>query len=232
MTLTQKHRKILFLSGLSAVLILLGMAVGSWAVDKIAGDPAVLNDIDKHFQNLDEKLPQNSEAPTPPPASDTPLIEAADHGRSPQTVPDSAKKAKRPLKSKKNRKVAGQPPPPQNPWPGLTEVAPATYSIHPKLMNAAKTNPKPFIQGVRAVLAEKDGAPLGFRILGIRPNSALFALGLRHGDVLTSVNGHNLGSVDEALLAAAALKASTRFRVDIFRAGRPLSLYYRVEGTS
>lgn len=228
MALTLKHRKILFISGMSVLLILLGMAVGSWAVDKIAGDPAVMNDIDKHFQNIDEKVQKTDKPATSPRTPDTRRTKGTDNSSLPQKTADDSKKTKRLSNYKKKPTPAAVSPPSQNPWPGLTEVAPATYSIDRGLMEAAKANPQPFIQGVRAVLAEKDGVPQGFRILGVRLNSALYALGLRHGDILTSVNGHKLSSIDEALLAAAAMKTATRFRVDVLREGQPKSFYYRV----
>ncbi len=221
-----KSHKILILAVLLAVFTLLGMAVGSWAVDKINGDPAVLNDIDKHFEAITTHA-KNEDAPSPTAVSDhrAPVEEEAPSAAESRTGAKKGK-SKKPLR---RRRPSVQPTATSLPlWPGIQEIAPATYTIAAPLFDSARSDYKPFIRGIRAVLSEANGAPEGFRILGVQPGSALFAIGLRHGDVLTSVNGHNLGSVDEALLAAATLKTSRRFRVDLKRYGQPMSLYYRV----
>ncbi len=223
---------------MSIVLILFGVAVGGWAVDKFQGDKAVIEDIDRHFAALGR---DNIADKTPPDPEQALSVE--EMRPTPAALPFRPSKGKRPTKSvdrRPNARKGGSgktdidrssvPNAPQkvDTWPGIEQSAPATYTIDRKLFETAKSNVSPYIQGVRAHLVAKDDKPFGFQLLGIRAQGALFAVGLRNGDVLISVNGFRLDSIDQALLAAAALKSEGRFRVDLVRNGSPLSLYYRV----
>ena len=221
----RKHRKLLRIAVVVAIFLLLGVTAAVWALDKMKGDPEIIDDIDRHFSKV-------SAAQT---ADQTPHVENT------QKEMDTAARSVAPVKQKTSRTKSGQrrsrprkPPraaqsPQQPPWPGISKIAPATYTISPALAASARSNPKPFIQGARAVLTAQNGTPVGFRLVRIFPGTALFAAGLRNGDILTAVNGNKLSSIDDALLAAGTLKMADRFRVDLLRGGRPVSLYYQVK---
>lgn len=229
-----KHRKLVYLSLVSAGLLLFGMAAGSWAVDKLKGDKAVINDIDRHFEAIarqEPPVPQSSKS-VPAAVRNEPDDKIASPRKPQKSVKKTSEKKKRANKRTKKKQsskdastnASAQP----ASFPGVTKLAPSTYLIDKQLIDEARTAPKPFIKGVRAVLTQKNGAPVGFRLLGIRPQSALSAVGLRNKDILTAVNGHKLDSIDNALSAAGALQIADRFRVDLIRGGREISLYYRV----
>jgi general secretion pathway protein C len=75
----------------------------------------------------------------------------------------------------------------------------------------------------------KDGKANGFKIFAIRPGTLYERLGVRNGDVITSINGHKLTTPDEALAAYQNLRDSTSFRLEVRRRGKPLTLTYRLE---
>ena len=68
----------------------------------------------------------------------------------------------------------------------------------------------------------------GFRLHGVS-GSPLGRLGMRSGDVLTSVNGHPIDSPDAGLTAFRRFRKSNRLRVVVLRGGAPVSLSYRIE---
>jgi general secretion pathway protein C len=117
---------------------------------------------------------------------------------------------------------------PETRWPGIHKVAPGTYVIDQSLVSDAQSQPLKYTGGARADMVEKNGRSVGFRVSGISKKSALYAAGIRNGDVLTNVNGHKLTSVDEAVLAAASLRFSDKYRVDLLRGDQKRYLYYRV----
>jgi type II secretion system protein C len=80
-----------------------------------------------------------------------------------------------------------------------------------------------------AVRPEKSGDEVtGLRIAKLLPGTPLDALGLRAGDVLTSLDGIALTSPDRLLAAYARLPAAERLRLVIVRDGRAQQLDYEV----
>ncbi len=112
---------------------------------------------------------------------------------------------------------------------GIREVAKGTFVIDSSLMDAAQKDPRRFTGNARTVIAERRGEPAGFKLGGIQRSDVLYAIGLRNGDIVTAVNGHELKSIDEVLVAVTALRFSKQYRVDILRNNKPRSFYYRVE---
>lgn len=81
--------------------------------------------------------------------------------------------------------------------------------------------------GVRAIPRRVDGEIDGYRLQG--GAASLPVLGLRPGDVLTSVNGMDLDSPDAALAIFGALRRARRVSLRLERDGRPMTLRYAIE---
>lgn len=75
---------------------------------------------------------------------------------------------------------------------------------------------------------KQDNQIRGLKVFGIRGGSLLALLGLRNGDVVRSINGHDVSSPDRALAAYAALRDSDELRVAIERAGAAQTLTYKI----
>ena len=69
----------------------------------------------------------------------------------------------------------------------------------------------------------------GIQISNIRPRSIFRRMGLRSGDVITSVDGNELTSVDDGLQLYDSLKSSSSLTVDILRLGRPETIEYEIK---
>ncbi|MCP4679250.1 MAG: hypothetical protein GY854_27935 [Deltaproteobacteria bacterium] len=202
---------------------------------KLRGDAQVMNDIDKHFGAF------NSYAPTPDdyrgiPQEDDSMQSPGTgirssggkgYGRRTQKPRNTDRRIRRSRGSKSSREQ--HPAQSTTRWEGIRELAPGTYAIDENLINDAKKNPRKFTGGARASKAEQSGKMVGFKINRIGRDNALHAIGLRNGDVITAANGFPLTSPDEVVIAAAALRSSKKFRVDILRNNQKRSLYYRVE---
>jgi general secretion pathway protein C len=83
-------------------------------------------------------------------------------------------------------------------------------------------------RGMRIVPSLVDGKPAGFKIYSVRAGSWLDRLGVRNGDRFESVNGYDLTTPDQALLAYMALRNEARFVVRIVRRGEPQTLSFEI----
>jgi hypothetical protein len=218
---------------LSAVAVLL-LAGVLFIASKLGGDEEVLNDIDRHFQDLDKTSSYASFYN----AERRGTLEARSPDDGPAVESDSLKKAAKPRtaaragrRSKKKHRRGDKSPPKEakeTGFEGIRNIAPGTYLLDEALVAAARKQPRAFARGVRARLVSENGQPAGFQLAGIAPSSAIHAIGLRSGDVLLAVNGYRLRSIDEAVLAATSLRFADKFRVDVKRGAQNRSFYYRV----
>ncbi len=73
-----------------------------------------------------------------------------------------------------------------------------------------------------------DGTPEGLAIYGIRRWSLASSLGFQNGDMIRSLDGRPVRTLDEALETFAWRSGAARFEVDVMRRGVPLTLTYIV----
>jgi type II secretion system protein C len=81
-------------------------------------------------------------------------------------------------------------------------------------------NPAQLTKQARIVPAVADGETKGYKFYGIRPGSLPKLLGLKNGDLLTSVNGHELESLDQAMDLYNKLRRASHLSVTIERKGK------------
>jgi general secretion pathway protein C len=75
----------------------------------------------------------------------------------------------------------------------------------------------------------KDGVADGFRITGIKSGSIFRRMGLRNGDIIRTVNGSTVSSMDEAMAIYNDLKSGgSSVSLEIERSGQPRTLNYKV----
>jgi general secretion pathway protein C len=81
----------------------------------------------------------------------------------------------------------------------------------------------------RVVPSFVNGAPRGFKLFAIRPDSIFTRLGLKNGDALQRVNGFTLDSPTGALEAFNHLRGSSRIELELERDGQPVRKTYAIE---
>ena len=81
------------------------------------------------------------------------------------------------------------------------------------------SNPAQLTRQARIVPAVRDGETKGYKFYGIRPGSLPRLLGMKNGDLLTSVNGHQLESLDQAMDLYTKLRRASHLSVTIERQG-------------
>ncbi len=76
-----------------------------------------------------------------------------------------------------------------------------------------------FAQGARMILSNKLGRPDGIRLFIVRPSSALWALGLRNGDTVQSINGIAIIDPNRVQDVYDQAKDATLIRIALVRRG-------------
>ena len=217
---------------LGVILLAAGLA-GGYLVYRARGDAEVMEDIDRHFSSLPQgrlqKRPATGSMRTSKNHLATPLPSEPEPDQSENVRHPNAEKKrssrKQPPEDRRAVRVLNSAPYTED----IVEIAPSTYIVDAQLVSRAQKNPQRYIGAMRADVAHKNGKAVGFKVSGIRPGSTVFALGLRSGDILKAVNGQPLTSVDQAVVAMATMQMNTKFRLDVQRNNRKLSLYYKVQ---
>ncbi len=83
----------------------------------------------------------------------------------------------------------------------------------------------------RVIPYTKDGEYRGFKLYGVRPGSLLRQLGLRSGDLVTTIDGATLTDVESAMATYERLKKlapGDTLEVQIERRGKPMTLRYEL----
>jgi membrane-associated protease RseP (regulator of RpoE activity) len=94
-----------------------------------------------------------------------------------------------------------------------------THTMPAELIAALADDPGLLADHGTAELVMRDGEPIGFRISNTVSGGLAQQLGLRDGDVITSVAGQPLRSVDDVAKAASAVRGFAQVRMMIARDG-------------
>ena len=88
----------------------------------------------------------------------------------------------------------------------------------PRLLQQAKTVPH-----------IEDGQQAGFRVVAIQSGSVFRDLGIEQEDIIRSVNGTPVRTVEEALNAYRNLRTAKAFQLDLLRGGREVTINFSVQ---
>ena len=127
------------------------------------------------------------------------------------------------------------PPPVQTPDPdpvpivGIAKVDDTDYTVQRAAVDRILADPTTVAKGARVVPSIKNGVPNGFKLYAIRPGSVYAALGFNNGDTITSINGHDMSSLDKALEIYQQLRNASSLDVSISRRGQDLVLHYSIK---
>jgi hypothetical protein len=99
-----------------------------------------------------------------------------------------------------------------------------TCKIDPDVATSWSEAPAQFAKQARIVPAMQDGKPLGFKLYGIRPNALAKALGFQNGDLVTTVDGKPLDSLDVAMQAYEDAREREKVVIGFERRNAPITL--------
>jgi len=109
-----------------------------------------------------------------------------------------------------------------------SQVAPGSYVVDQRALNAALDNIGQVMTDARLLPNAKDGKVEGFNLSEVKPAGVFGMVGLKNGDTLLRINDFNLDSPDKAMQSLVALKGQSRLKLDLVRDGRPVTLNYEI----
>jgi len=114
-------------------------------------------------------------------------------------------------------------------WGGIEKTGENKFVVDEETFNKALENPEKLMNSMRAVPhTGPDGKPDGFRLSGIRRSSLFNKLGVRNGDVVHTVNGNELTSMQSAMEAYNGLQSERSFSFEITRRNKRQTFDYEV----
>lgn len=128
-----------------------------------------------------------------------------------------------------NKKTAPEAPAQTSPEPSdkvVEVVGPNSYVISRETLAGQMDNLGAFMSQVRIAPYFKNGEAHGFRIAHVQPNSTVFQLGLRRGDVITEVNDVSVSNPQDLMNIYQQLQQLENVMLDIERRGQPVTIKY------
>ena len=117
----------------------------------------------------------------------------------------------------------------ENDGEGIVSTGEYERTVERAIVDQALANPTKFAKSVRVRPYKKNGKVVGFRMRRVQRGSAISKLGAKRGDILHSVNGINLKSVDDALTAYQSLRSDDQLIFSITRKGKPIELKINIQ---
>lgn len=111
---------------------------------------------------------------------------------------------------------------------GIQRHGDGQFNVDRGLLQTAIARMPQLAKGMRAKVVKKNGEPVGLAIRKLPKDGILARLGVKRGDVLKTINGFQVGSIDGMLTARSALSTAKRLSLAIEREGKPVTLEYSV----
>ena len=111
---------------------------------------------------------------------------------------------------------------------GVTKLSDTHYQVERSAIENGLANLDRLSRDARVVPNFVDGKSNGFKVFGIKRNSAYKTLGLKNNDVITGVNGMELTSPDKALEVYSKLQNESSISLDIVRKGEAVTMEYDI----
>ncbi|MFI5300586.1 MAG: type II secretion system protein GspC [Polyangiales bacterium] len=111
---------------------------------------------------------------------------------------------------------------------GIRRVDPTHVQVDRLVLDSILDNQAEHLKSARVAPEMQDGRMIGVRMLTVRADTVLDKLGLQGGDVLTSINGFPLTSVEEGLAALGRLRTSPSLALAVVRYGTAVVIDYEV----
>jgi general secretion pathway protein C len=112
---------------------------------------------------------------------------------------------------------------------GIQQVGPGVYRVNRSVLDQALARAPLLARSIRTRTKKRHGAAIGVSLTKIEEGGLFDHLGLKKGDVLKTVNGFDMSSIDGMLSARTQLSAAPQLSLSLMRGGQPMTLEYRVQ---
>ena len=111
---------------------------------------------------------------------------------------------------------------------GVKKTGEHTYEVQRGTVDSLLNNMSALSRAARIVPELKDGRAAGFRLFSVRPDGPFAKIGLQNGDVISSINGLEMNSPDQALMVYTKLKSASHLSVGLERNGQKITKDYNI----
>jgi general secretion pathway protein C len=136
--------------------------------------------------------------------------------------------SKAPLSAKPAPAAAAPAPSPPS-GVGIQALSDTEFLVPRTEVDSALENMSQLFTQIRAVPHFEGGQSIGFRLFAIRRGSLFDKIGLKNGDIVTSINGSPMSDPSRAVSLLQELKDARNLEVDALRNQQPLQLKYTIQ---
>ncbi len=111
---------------------------------------------------------------------------------------------------------------------GVTKLSDTKYQVDRSFLQKQLGNVEALATQIRASPKTEDGKVVGFRLSAIRKGSVFDKLGIKNGDIVHTVNGQSLSSMEAAMGAYGSLANESGFNFEITRRNQKMTIEYEV----
>jgi general secretion pathway protein C len=111
----------------------------------------------------------------------------------------------------------------------VERVGPNQFLVHRASVDRNLQNMGQLFTQMRAIPNVEDGKTDGFRLSEVVPGSLFSQMGLRNGDVVTSVGGQDMNDPTQAIALLNSLRNASSLNITVMRHGRPVDLSYQIQ---
>jgi type II secretion system protein C len=111
---------------------------------------------------------------------------------------------------------------------GVTKLSDSKFLVDRSFLEKQLGNVEQLATQIRASPKTADGQIIGFRLSAIRKGSVFDKLGIKNGDVVHTVNGQSLTSMETAMGAYGSLQNESGFNFEVTRRNQKMTIEYEV----
>jgi general secretion pathway protein C len=112
---------------------------------------------------------------------------------------------------------------------GIRRLSSNEFEVDRTTLDRVLDGQQQLLMQTRVVPDTIDGRIAGLKLVGVKPDSLLGAIGLLDGDRLEAINGLDITTPEKALEAYARVRTGEKFSVRLTRGGAPMTIDYAVK---
>ena len=116
-----------------------------------------------------------------------------------------------------------------SPGGGIQATGDNEFVVPRSEVDSALENMSQLFTQIRAVPHFEGGQSIGFRLFAIRRGSLFDKIGLKNGDIITSINGSPMNDPGKALALLQEFKDASTIDVDEIRNQQPTKIHYSIQ---
>jgi general secretion pathway protein C len=137
--------------------------------------------------------------------------------------------SKSPVGSPSRPVVGGAPAAPPASGGSIQATAENEFLVPRAEVDSALENMSQLFTQIRAVPHFEGGQSIGFRLFAIRRGSLFDRIGLKNGDIITSINGSEMSDPSRAVALLQELRDAQNLKVGAIRNQQPVELTYNIQ---